>query len=69
MLIKYDRHTGESWAFAKDGFDKIPEAGDVEESLYRIEMIPIFNEYLAVRIDKNTGRMWSITKGKWVEKK
>lgn len=69
IFIKYNIETGESWVQGEEGLQKIPEAGNVPFSLYKVQLVAVQDGFFASRLDMKSGRVWTITNAEWRELK
>ena len=63
--VKYDRVTGQTWIAVKGKWSMIEEKDDLPKSIYKIIIIPLSNDFEAVRIDTHSGKSWRLRGGKW----
>jgi hypothetical protein len=69
VLIRFDRHTGETWLADSNGWNTLTETTDLNISQYDIHLIRADQDtkgYVASRIDRRTGETWWLNKKQWV---
>jgi hypothetical protein len=68
--IRYKVATGETWGLSGEKYDKLPESGVVPAGDYEVTLLTTDDtNFLAWRIDRQSGATWQLTDGKWVKVK
>ena len=69
VLIRFDRHTGETWLADNNGWNALAETSDLEVSQYDVHLIRADQDtkgFVASRIDRRSGETWWLNKKQWM---
>ncbi len=70
--MRFHAHTGEAWYAFQGNWKPVPEADNNKPPPgdYRVQMSPTGeSDWIAIRLERKTGRTWRLAALKWVEMK
>lgn len=70
ILLRYDRHSGETWLANGGRWQAVSDVSDLNTSFYRVLVHRADQDtkgYVAVRIDEQSGMAWWLNGNRWQE--
>jgi hypothetical protein len=67
--IRFKVGTGETWLMNGDKYDKLPESGALPAGDYDVMLVTDDTNFIAFRIDRQSGATWQLRERKWVKMK
>ena len=67
-IVRFSPTKGDAWLYTNNQWEKLPEAGPVPSGDYEMVLAEaVNNAFWATRFERNTGRAWNLSGGKWFD--